>query len=64
MRAGHFQTRDPIEAQRVEEELAQRAVALAPAQLDSYVRSPPRWIRSEDYDHELAGLRKAGWREE
>jgi adenylate cyclase len=44
-------------------EALEKAISLAPAQFDSYVRSPPRWIRSEDYDHELEGLRKAGWTE-
>jgi adenylate cyclase len=42
-------------------EALEKAISLAPPQFDSYVRSPPRWIRSEDYDHELEGLRKAGW---
>ena len=44
-------------------EALEKAVSLAPAQFDSYVRRPPRWIRSEDYDHELEGLRNAGWQE-
>lgn len=42
-------------------EALEKAVSLAPAQFDSFVRRRPRWIRSEDYDHILEGLRKAGW---
>jgi adenylate cyclase len=39
----------------------QRTIALAPKVLDLYVHSPPPWIRPEDYDNLMEGLRKAGW---
>jgi len=39
----------------------QRAVSLAPALFESYVRGPPRWLLAEDHAHILEGLRKAGW---
>ena len=41
----------------------EKAIAIAPAAFDLYVRSRPAWYRAEDHDHVLQGLRKAGWRE-
>ena len=44
-----------------QEEL-RRTMALSPAVLDLNVRSsPPPWLRSEDHDNFMDGLRKAGW---
>jgi adenylate cyclase len=42
-------------------EALEKAVSLAPALFDSFVRSPPRWLRAEDHTHILEGLRKSGW---
>ena len=42
-------------------EALEKAVSPAPALFDSFVRSPPRWLRAEDHAHILEGLRKAGW---
>jgi adenylate cyclase len=39
----------------------QQAIALAPKSFDIYVRQRAPWMRSEDYEHMLEGLRKAGW---
>jgi adenylate cyclase len=39
----------------------EKAVSLAPAWFDSFVRNPPRWLRAEDHAHILEGLRNAGW---
>jgi adenylate cyclase len=52
MRAGGFQTRDPTEAQRVEEELAQRAVALDGG--DAEARARLALALSERGDHQGA----------
>jgi adenylate cyclase len=38
-----------------------RAIAVAPASFDMFVRQRIAWMRPEDYDHMLEGLRKAGW---
>jgi adenylate cyclase len=48
---------------RIEEAKAalERAIAIAPAAFDLYVRERPSWYRPEDHDHMLEGLRKAGW---
>jgi adenylate cyclase len=42
-------------------EMLNRAVAVAPAQFDMYVRGRAPWMRPEDHAHILEGLRKAGW---
>ena len=42
-------------------EALERAIAIAPATFDMYVRQRVPWHRSEDYAHMLEGLRKAGW---
>jgi adenylate cyclase len=41
-----------------------KAIAVAPASLDLYLRGRAPWWRPEDHAHVLEGLRKAGWREE
>jgi len=38
-----------------------KAVAIAPASFDLYVRRRVPWHRPEDHAHTLEGLRKAGW---
>jgi adenylate cyclase len=38
-----------------------KAIAIAPATFDMYVRQRVPWHRPEDYAHMLEGLRKAGW---
>jgi len=38
-----------------------RAVAIAPASFDVYVRGRAPWWRPEDHAHVLEGLGKAGW---
>jgi adenylate cyclase len=47
---------------RIEEakEALQKAIAIAPASFDMYVRNRVPWMRPEDYAHMLDGLRKAG----
>jgi adenylate cyclase len=40
-----------------------KAIAIAPAGFDLYVRDRVPWMRPEDHAHMLEGLRKAGWRE-
>ena len=42
-------------------EALEKAVAIAPATFDLYVRRRVPWHRPEDYAHMLEGLRKAGW---
>jgi len=42
-------------------EALEKAVAIAPATFDMYVRQRVPWHRPEDYAHMLEGLRKAGW---
>jgi adenylate cyclase len=51
---------------RIEEAKAvlEKAIAVAPASFDFYVRECPPRFRPEDHAHLLEGLRKAGWREE
>ena len=39
----------------------EKAIALAPASSDVYVRSRVPWMRADDHAHMLEGLRKAGW---
>ena len=48
---------------RVEEakEALEKAIAVAPAAFEMYVRQRVPWHRPEDYAHMLDGLRKAGW---
>ena len=51
---------------RIEEakEALEKAIAVAPAAFELYVRQRVPWHRPQDYTHMLDGLRKAGWREE
>jgi adenylate cyclase len=51
---------------RIEEakEALEKAIALAPAAFDMYVRRRVPWHRPEDHAHMLEGLRKAGMPEE
>jgi adenylate cyclase len=42
----------------------QKAIAIAPAAFDMYVRERVPWMRPEDHAHMLDGLRKAGMSEE
>ena len=39
----------------------EKAIAIAPATFDMYVRQRVPWHRPEDYAHMREGLRKAGW---
>jgi adenylate cyclase len=50
---------------RIEEarQALDKAIAIAPAVFDMYVRQRALWMRPEDHAHMLDGLRKAGWRE-
>jgi adenylate cyclase len=41
----------------------QEAVVIAPGAFDLVIRRRPPWYRSEDLDHLIEGLHKAGWRE-
>ena len=45
-------------------EALEKAIAVAPAAFEMYVRQRVPWHRPEDYAHMLEGLRKAGWPEE
>jgi adenylate cyclase len=38
-----------------------KAMAVASASFDMYIRNRPPWIRPQDHAHMLEGLRKAGW---
>jgi adenylate cyclase len=38
-----------------------KAIAVAPASFDFYVRNRAPWTRPEDHAHMLEGLRRAGW---
>lgn len=50
---------------RIEEakEVLAKAIAIAPAAFDMFVRRRVPWHRPEDHDHMLEGLRKAGWQD-
>ena len=39
----------------------EKAIAVAPAAFDMYVRGRPPSYQSEDHAHLLEGLRRAGW---
>ena len=41
----------------------EKAIAVAPASFDMFVRGRVPWMRPEDHAHMLDGLRKAGWAE-
>jgi len=38
-----------------------KAIAVAPASFDLYVRNRAPWIRPEDHAHMIEGLGRAGW---
>jgi adenylate cyclase len=40
-----------------------KAITIAPASFDMYVRGRVPWMRPEDHAHMIEGLRKAGWKE-
>jgi adenylate cyclase len=42
-------------------EALEASLTLAPASFDMLVRRRVPWMRPEDYEHEIEGLRKAGW---
>jgi adenylate cyclase len=42
-------------------EALEKAIAIAPASFDIFVRHRAPWYRQEDHAHMLEGLRKAGW---
>jgi adenylate cyclase len=42
-------------------EALEKAIAVAPASFDVYVGNRVPWMRPEDHEHMLDGLRKAGW---
>ena len=41
----------------------EKAISVAPQTFKLYVLSCVPWMRQEDYDHMIDGLRKAGWRD-
>jgi adenylate cyclase len=45
-------------------EALERAIAIAPAHVDTDIRGRLPGVRPEDHAHMLEGLRKAGWRED
>jgi adenylate cyclase len=53
------------QAGQIEEARAalEKAIAVAPASFDMYVRGRVPWMRLEDHAHMVEGLRKAGWHE-
>jgi adenylate cyclase len=42
-------------------EALEKAIAVAPASFDIYVRNRVPWMRPEDHARMVEGLRKAGW---
>jgi adenylate cyclase len=44
-------------------EALEKAIAIAPASFEMYVRQRVPWMRPKDHAHMLEGLRKAGWEE-
>jgi adenylate cyclase len=42
-------------------DVLEKAITIAPASFDGFVRRRVPWHRPEDYAHMLQGLRKAGW---
>ena len=45
-------------------EALEKAISIAPASFDMYVRGRVPWMRPEDHAHMIEGLRKAGMPEE
>jgi adenylate cyclase len=52
---GHATRDDPLRL------AFEKAIAIAPATFDMYVRQRVPWHQPEDHAHMLEGLRKAGW---
>ena len=52
------------QAGRIEEagEVLGQAIAIAPTSFAMYVHERMPWMRPEDHDHWLDGMRKAGWK--
>ena len=44
-------------------EALQKAIVIAPASFDMYVRQRVPWMHANYHAHMLEGLRKAGWKE-
>ena len=44
-------------------EALEKAIAIAPASFDMYVRGRVPWMRPEDHANMLEGLRRAGWKD-
>jgi adenylate cyclase len=42
-------------------EALEKAITIVPASFEMYVRRGVPWMRPQDHDHMLQGLRKAGW---
>jgi adenylate cyclase len=42
-------------------EALQKAIAISPKSFDMHVRNRTPWMRLEDHEHMLEGVRKAGW---
>jgi adenylate cyclase len=42
-------------------EALEKAITIAPAAFDMYMRQRPPWIRPEDHAHMVEGLRRGGW---
>jgi adenylate cyclase len=51
------------QAGRIDEAKAalEKAISIAPASFETYVRGRVIWFRPQDHAHWLDGLRKAGW---
>ena len=37
------------------------AIEISKVSFDFFVHSPPPWMNRNDFEHQLDGLRKAGW---
>jgi adenylate cyclase len=44
-------------------EALRKAMAVSPSSFDFFTRARPPWMRHENHEHMLDGLRKAGWNE-
>jgi adenylate cyclase len=42
-------------------EALEKGITIAPGAFDMHVRQRAPWMRPEDHDHMVEGLRKAGW---
>jgi adenylate cyclase len=50
-----------LERRAEAKEALEKAINLAPAAFEMYVRNRVPWFRTEDHLHLVEGLRKAGW---